>query len=249
MGCGWLGKPLAIKLLESGYEVKGTTTSISKLEELRQAGIDPYVIDLQETFIDGGVQAFLEDLEVLVVNIPPGLRANPQSDYAGRIQLLVNTINAYQNIKQLIYISSTSVFEDGKDIPSFKENDAPNASDRKDKKLIAAEKVIENAKANSTIIRPAGLIGGDRHPIKMLAGRKNVSSPEAPVNLTDRDFLMGLIFKVISGEIDVPVIHAVSEPHENRKSYYTRMAEVFELEAPEFSDEESVGKKIVSTIL
>ena len=59
MGCGWLGTPLAISLLENEIIVKGTTTQISKLDDLRNAGIDPYVVELTETFIDGGIEEFL----------------------------------------------------------------------------------------------------------------------------------------------------------------------------------------------
>mgnify|MGYP003615968040 CR=1 FL=1 len=36
LGCGWLGFPLAQKLIETGYEVKGSTTSESKLEALKK---------------------------------------------------------------------------------------------------------------------------------------------------------------------------------------------------------------------
>ncbi|KQC34459.1 sugar metabolism enzyme [Nonlabens sp. YIK11] len=249
MGCGWLGKPLAIRLLKQNFQVKGTTTRISKLEELRDAGIDPYVVDLGETYIDGGIEAFLEGLEVLVVNIPPGLRSNPQSDYAGRIRLLLRNIEAHSSLKKLIYVSTTSVFEDQAGIPIYDEAAKPNAQNSKGKKLIAAEKVIQKANATTTIIRPGGLIGDERHPIKMLAGRKNVSNPAAPVNMTDRDYLINVITSVIVGDLHAPIIHAISEPHESRESYYTKMADTFNVEAPTFEEGNSVGKKIVSTIV
>ena len=249
LGCGWLGKPLAVALLEQGLQVKGTTTHIAKLDQLRNAGIDPYLVDLKETYIDGDIEEFLTGLDVLILNIPPGLRSNPNSDFAGRIRLLVTNINRYKSIKQLIYISSTSVFKDTVEIPIYTETSKPNAEDQKGKKLIAAEEAIELAQAKTTIIRPGGLMGGDRHPVKYLAGKSGISNPEAPINLTDRDYLIDLIHGVISGKINAPVIHAINEPHEDRKSYYTRMAQVRELEPPTFSDEKSVGKKIVSSLL
>ena len=31
LGCGWLGKPLAISLLDDGYSLKGSTTKEEKL--------------------------------------------------------------------------------------------------------------------------------------------------------------------------------------------------------------------------
>lgn len=249
MGCGWLGKPLAETLLYQGYSVKGTTTHVSKLEELKVLGIDPYKVELKETSLHGQVDEFLEGLDVLVVNIPPGLRSNKQSDYPGRIELLLDAIAKHSAICHLIYVSSTSVFEEMEEIPVYNESSTPNATDSKGKKLIAAEKKIQKFADKSTMIRPGGLIGGDRHPIKMLAGRKGVNNPEAPINLTDRAYLIEVILKVISREITAPMIHAISEPHESRKTYYTKKAHEFDLEPPVFDGGKSLGKKIVSAIL
>jgi nucleoside-diphosphate-sugar epimerase len=246
MGCGWLGKPLAIALLESGYRVKGTTTQISKLEELRSAGIDPYIVELKETFIDGGIEQFLSGLDALVINIPPGLRSNPDSDYAGRIRLLVTNINAHKNVKQLIYVSSTAVFEETANIPTYDESTAANARDQKGVKLIAAEQVIQNAMERTTIIRPGGLIGEDRHPIKYLAGKKDIENPTAPVNLTDQSALIEAIILQLQITKELNTYHVISEPHQNRADYYTAKAVEHGLEPPEFSEGESVGKKIIS---
>ena len=55
LGCGWLGLPLAKKLIENGYEVKGSTTSESKLELLKNAGISPYQIKMEENEITGNM--------------------------------------------------------------------------------------------------------------------------------------------------------------------------------------------------
>ena len=247
IGCGWLGTPLALSFLEQGAVVKGTTTQIMKLQELRDAGIDPYMVELKETFIDGGIDEFLKDLDVLIINIPPGLRSRPQSDYPGRIALLLSTIKKHE-MKQIIYISSTSVFEDKEGFPTYTESDKANAKDAKGKKLIAAEDKITQFAAATTIIRPGGLIGSDRHPIQMLAGREGVANPNAPVNLTDRAYLIQLILKVVQGEIKAPIIHAISESHEGRQSYYERMAQKFNLEKPQFEEGGSVGKVIASEI-
>src|SRR5574343_621841 len=43
LGCGWLGLPLAKSLLSKGYEVKGSTTSESKLVILKNAVSSPSV--------------------------------------------------------------------------------------------------------------------------------------------------------------------------------------------------------------
>ena len=48
LGCGWLGKPLAISLINEGYAVKGSTTSEEKLELLEMNGIEPYIVDITD---------------------------------------------------------------------------------------------------------------------------------------------------------------------------------------------------------
>ena len=60
LGCGWLGLPLATSLLSKGYEVKGSTTSESKLDVLKNAGISTFQIQLEEHQIIGTIEDFLK---------------------------------------------------------------------------------------------------------------------------------------------------------------------------------------------
>ena len=74
LGCGWLGFPLAQKLIETGYEVKGSTTSENKIDILQSNKIEPFLIELTEDKITGAISEFLNDSEILIIDIPPGLR-------------------------------------------------------------------------------------------------------------------------------------------------------------------------------
>jgi nucleoside-diphosphate-sugar epimerase len=246
LGCGWLGYDLALKLKQQGCEVRGTSRSLEKLQQLSENGVHAFKIDLQEDKIYGDVQGFLKGLDVLLIDIPPGLRKNPESNFAFRTKLFMRFVQVYE-INKVLFISSTSVFEDREDIPTYDENSIPNATSNNGKKIIAAEQIVQEMAHQSTIIRPCGLIGDDRHPIKMLAGRKGIKNPDAPVNLVTRDHVNSLIRKVIAGELDAAVIHAVSEPHKSRQDYYQKAAIEFGLEVPVFdSESENLGKKIVS---
>ncbi|WP_438968833.1 NAD(P)H-binding protein [Nonlabens sp.] len=248
LGCGWLGYDLALKLKEQNYQVRGTSRNSEKLQNLQENEIKAFEIDITENKIYGDLQGFLEHLDALVIDIPPGLRKNPESDFAYRIRMLMRFVQVYE-IPHVIFISSTSVFEDRKDIPEYVENSLPNAISNNGKKIIAAEEGIRKMAQKSTIIRPCGLIGEDRHPIKMLAGKSGIKNPDAPVNLVTRDHVNSLITKVITGEIDAPVIHGISEPHEIRKVYYQKAAEEFGLKIPVFEKEgNNLGKKIISMI-
>ena len=65
LGCGWLGKPLAIELIKNGHAVKGSTTTNEKINELKENGIEPYLIDINEL---GDISDFLNS-SVLVIAI------------------------------------------------------------------------------------------------------------------------------------------------------------------------------------
>ena len=40
LGCGWLGKPLVIKLIEEGFTVKGSTTTTRKFDEFKNLSLE-----------------------------------------------------------------------------------------------------------------------------------------------------------------------------------------------------------------
>lgn len=46
LGCGWLGFPLAKSLLEKGFSINGSTTSVEKIAVLEKAGIHPFLVSL-----------------------------------------------------------------------------------------------------------------------------------------------------------------------------------------------------------
>lgn len=67
LGCGWLGFPLGKELLNQGYNVKGSTTTASKMLELQDAEINAFNIDLP----DGNISSDFFHSDCLIINIPP----------------------------------------------------------------------------------------------------------------------------------------------------------------------------------
>ena len=110
LGCGWLGFSLAQSLEKQGHKVKGSTTRLEKLSELRQAGIEP--LWLQLTPEPKGIGwDYLLDCDVLIVNIPPRLERAGIEFHPAQIRNLVNLIKD-SSVQQVIYVSSTSVYPD-----------------------------------------------------------------------------------------------------------------------------------------
>lgn len=263
LGCGWLGQPLAKTLLSKGYEVKGSTTSESKLEVLKNAGILPFQIQLEEHQIIGTIEDFLKETDVLLIDIPPGLRKaiSPtlEMTFVNKVKILIPFIEK-SGIQKVIFVSSTSVYGDDFPIVEITEDTKPNPDSESGKQLAITETLLQsNSHFKTTIIRFGGLLGDDRHPIKFLTGRTNVENPDAPVNMIQREDCIGIIEEILK-QVQHDnwewnqTFNAVAPQHPTRKAYYHKKAEIFNLPLPTFAeDSESKGKiissKKVETIL
>jgi len=254
LGCGWLGLPLAKSLLSKGFEIKGSTTSESKLEVLKNAGILPYQIQLEEYQIIGNIEDFLNETDVLVIDIPPGLRrvilSSEEMTFVNKVKTLIPFIEK-SGIQKVVFISSTSVYSDGFPIVEITEETKPNPDTESGKQLVIAETLLQsNPHFKTTVIRFGGLLGEDRHPIKFLAGKTNVENPVAPVNMIQREDCIGIIEEILKqvqydnwGEI----FNAVAPQHPSRKEYYHKKAQLLNLPLPIFAEHlESKGKIISS---
>ena len=255
LGCGWLGFPLAKKLIESGYEVKGSTTSESKLEVLQSHKIKPFLIALSENKIIGNLSEFLNDSEILIIDIPPGLRKIPETSvgksFVNKIKTLLPFIEN-STIEKVIFISSTSVYGDSVSIPIVTEESDLHPDTESGKQLVEVENLFRNNKNfETTIIRFGGLIGEDRNAIKMLAGKTNVANPEAPINLIHQVDCIGIICEILKpiqhDKVWNETFNAVASNHPTRKTYYTQKAITLNLPKPEFAENETSIGKIVSS--
>jgi nucleoside-diphosphate-sugar epimerase len=253
LGCGWLGLPLAKSLLDKGFLVKGSTTSIEKMTLLESNGIHAFQITLSENEIQGDLQSFLKNSEILIIDIPPKLRENSNENFVSKIQNLIPFIEN-SKIEKIIFISSTSVYADETSTTlSVTELTKPQPETESGKQLLKAENLLlRSTNFKTTVIRFGGLIGENRHPIHFLAGRKNIENPDAPINLIHQLDCIGIIEEILRqaqndklgfGEI----FNAVAPFHPTRKTYYSEKALELNLLLPEFDESKpSVGKIISS---
>ena len=252
LGCGWLGLPLAKKLIENGYEVKGSTTSESNLELLKNAGISPYQIKMEENEITGNMESFLENTDVLLVDVPPKLRGDFTENFVQKIKNLIPFVEN-SKVEKVLFVSSTSVYGDTFPIQELDEESALNPDTESGKQLVEVEKLLQsNENFQTTILRFGGLIGPERNPAKFLAGQENVANPNAPINFIHQEDCIGIICAMLRQvENDNwkwnDTFNAVTPNHPNRENYYTEKALEMNLKVPTFvKDSNSIGKKISS---
>ena len=250
LGCGWLGLPLAKKLVEEGHVVKGSTTSREKMTQLTSKGILPYLLKLHTEGIQGDITAFLSDADVLIIDIPPGLRGDPDANFIGKIGRLQDYIKK-SGVANVLFISSTSVYEDSLEIPVYTENDPANGISESAKQLRSAEELLRNSESfSASIVRFGGLFGPGRNPVNYLSGRKNIKDPKAPVNLIHLEDCIGIIIEIINKKAWGEIFNAASPEHPSKEEHYTSKARENNLPLPEFDQgHASKGKTIRSVNL
>jgi len=244
LGCGWFGQALADALLRKGTAVQGSTTSPDKLAVLQNAGVIPYLIDLAGE-ADPGVYASFFSCDVLVVSIPPRVLQQPAGSFLKQVEKLIGLLCRYE-AKQIIFISSTSVY--GDNCGSVDERDEPKPDHVSGEVLLAAERMFrEQTLFRTAIVRFGGLIGPGRDPGRFFAGKKDVPNGLAPVNLIHLRDCIGICQAVLQKQWYGYTLNACAPQHPSRKGFYTKASHDAGLELPEFVDE-SVAVKIVNSV-
>lgn len=250
IGCGWLGFPLAKSLVKKGHLVKGSTTTLEKISLLNSEGIDGFLVQLSSEGILGGIKNCLADCDILVLNIPPGLRKNPEANYVKQMQHLLPYVEV-SSVKHIVFISSTSVYDDDESMPLISETSPTSTRSNTAKQLLAVEALFQNnSRFKTTVLRFSGLFGEDRHPAKFLSGKTNLKHPDAPVNLIHQKDCISIIENIIEQNIWNTVFNATTPSHPSRKNYYTSVCKTQNLPLPSFNNTlKSKGKVIDSTKL
>ncbi|MGY5850715.1 NAD(P)H-binding protein [Salegentibacter sp. F14] len=250
LGTGWLGLPLAEALLEADHIVKGSVTRREKMEQLQQAGITPYHIKIFIEGVQGDLTSFLAHAKVLIIDIPPGLRSDPKADFVSKIGRIIDYVEK-SPVEKVIFVSSTSVYEDREDLPEYTEEDEANGTSEAARQLTSSEKMLlKNEHFQTTVVRFGGLLGPGRHPVKYLAGKTGINNPKAPVNLIRQEDCIEIILQIIKNDIWNITFNATYPKHPTKENYYTRAAKDQNLNPPKFDQNKvSKGKKISSVRL
>jgi nucleoside-diphosphate-sugar epimerase len=228
LGCGWLGKSLAISLLEKGFTVKGSTTSEGTLDILKLHAIEPYIVDINsfeefDTFLN---------TDILIIAIT-------SKDIDGFENLISQIENS--SIQKVIFISSTSVY--GRLNKVMTEEDAVlNIPLSEIEGLFRNNSLFE-----TTILRFAGLYGGKRHPSNWFKNGRKIPQPNGFVNMIHKEDCIEIIHSIIDQNCWNETFNACSNHHPSRREFYTLAKLGANFEAPVFEDNEVYQWKIISS--
>lgn len=234
-GMGWVGIPLALSLKKNGNNVFAATRDIDKVQEFNELGL----IGFQISFDPDSVKFHLtkeerDQIDYLIICIPP----SGFSNYAESIASIVTCFNSKTKI---IFTSSTGVYEE-----VF--GTVTEASDKiHDHPVHLAERKLEEIAANRlTILRLAGLIGDNRHPVKYFIQKNLIPNSNAPVNLVCQNDVIRSIELILEIQLFGKTYNIVNPSHPSKEEYYLSAAKELYNSKPN-TESGSGGKLVLGT--
>jgi len=245
LGCGWLGLPLARHLVRIGFSVKGSSTTPEKLDLLEKSNIAPFFLTAAPQLTGEDADLFFQS-KILFLNIPFRRNLENPRYYKQQIDSVISYVES-SPVEFVIFASSTSVYPSSlKDavegVPVVPDN--PRSTVLRD-----TEQALFGASGfQTTVVRFAGLYGGERQIGRMLAGRKGLAEAKAPVNLIHLEDCVGIVTQIIQKDIRGEIFNGCSDGHPAREDLYARATLHYGLESPQFVDQSQTRFKVVSNI-
>lgn len=237
IGCGWLGLPWAKKLVELGYQVNGTTTSVDKIASLEQLGIIGYLLKEENGKWDEHVLLQLIQSDRMYIFVPPGTRKSTPSFHDQLIAQLIQLIASNKLSPKIIYTSTTSVYPENTGICD--ENTVIEESNSGNKVVYRAERAIVQSTLDYTILRLGGLTGGNRLLAKYFSGKMDLSNGDVPINMAHLEDVLGVLEWLLA-QVDSRQVYNVCSPmHPTKKEFYTKLCMRFGMELPHYNEEVS----------
>jgi hypothetical protein len=239
IGCGWLGKALAIELGIQQCPVITTVQSQNKVIELAGEGIEaetlvlPCLVDnemLKET------KPLVFQQKSLVICIPPQLKQG-KSDYPEKL-IQIAKCAEQGDVEQIILVSTSSIYNGLSGEVS--EASALNFSAEKVAVLHQAEQAVKAFKGQTSILRLTGLVGPLRHPGRFLKSKRVLTNPDGLVNLIHQQDAVGLLIALLKQPEQQGTFNGVSQTHLTRQVFYHLAAQSINLPKAEFAESDPI---------
>ena len=226
IGCGWLGRIVGDSLVTKGHKVFGTYRSLKSKVEIENLGITPIEIK-DNSFSQNSINKYRHPDLVLI--FLPAKRNKEAVEYSNTIS---NLVDYFTGDTRVIFTSSIGIYPKKSGV--FNE-DYEFIDEEKQSSLYKAETLLK-AKFNSnlTILRLAGLIGPNRHPIKQLTGKSIQSSGDVYVHLVHSEDISRVVSTIIAKNSYGNTFNLVYPIKISKKDYYSFIASKYNLKLPSF---------------
>ncbi|MBI3133186.1 MAG: NAD(P)H-binding protein [Bacteroidetes bacterium] len=235
LGCGWLGFPLGKKLQHEGFSVMGSITNQAKINTLREYGIAPVLIHLDNPETKA-LEVFLTSA-VLIIAVPASRIHLPP------LESLLKQAAETGSVKQVILVSSTGIYRNTRSEISESDTAAVDTNSN----LFAVEQVVKSFdQLHPVILRMGGLVGYDRQPVNFAGSSKVRENPNGRINFIHRDDAVDILVQIIESGIQNETFNCCSDEHPTKKEFYSKLAGMAGIETPVFENVTEDSFKIIS---
>lgn len=242
-GCGWLGTQIGSSFLNSGWEVYASYRREDHRKQLSEFGFHPFglVFDFENNQLKDAKNVLFNELDLLVISIPPFRKE--ESQFYGEalksftLQLPVTT--------RVIFMSSIGIYPPKSGV--FNESYVFQGEEKENSLYHAEQQLISVLGSRLTILRLAGLIGPNRHPIKYLAGKNLKTDGGAPVSMIHSKDVVRVIHWIVENSIFGELFNVVYPQNLTKRNYYECMADRYELPRPLYGGIHEPDRMILSS--
>ncbi|MDA1353843.1 MAG: NAD(P)-binding domain-containing protein [bacterium] len=223
VGCGWLGIPLAKRLLNSGHTVFATTRNTNHQSEL---------IDLGAQVTATADDVVFESCDAVVILLP--FKRDIDSPWAYHEQVVSIVENAAKaEVNQLIWTGSTSIYPKSSGV--YEEDTVFEPENERARVLLAIERDIKHHfPQNGVALRVGGLVGQGRDSSRTLNSNVPIARPLDSIALVHQDDVVQLIVSLLNSSDKFQIYNVTSGETLIRKAYYCAAAKRLGLPAPYF---------------
>ncbi|MCC5829611.1 MAG: NAD-dependent epimerase/dehydratase family protein [Phycisphaeraceae bacterium] len=251
VGCGYLGRRLATRLLALGQPVWGTTRSPRRAEALAAVGIRPLFLSVTELITTASLHAAnkVDGLDVYYM-VPPGRPGGTPTPRDVVLDGLANVLATLHggSVRRAVMVSSTGVYPqtDGRRVDADTPIDLEQVTDPRVRLLLEGERLWQRAALPGSIVRLAGLYGPNRviGLQQVREGHPLAGDPTALLNLIRVEdavelliACMGMGDRIEDGDQAQRIELGVDDAPTPRQEYYHYLAELGGYPPPHLIDE------------
>jgi nucleoside-diphosphate-sugar epimerase len=209
VGCGYLGRRVARRLLDRGNRVLGTTRSPATAADLAHAGVEPLLLDVLDETAASTLPA--ADRAVLCVGHDRRAAADRRAVGVDGLRRVLDHLAA-RGLRRVVYTGSVSIY--GQAAGDWVDETSPTEPDGEPGRVqVEAEAALRSAFPPLIVLRVGGLYGRGRvlHRDAILRGQPLRGDPHRWLNLIHVEDAARAVVAALDATDPPPVVNACDD--------------------------------------
>lgn len=249
IGCGYVGKAVAIAGRNEGWRVKALTRNPDTAAQLRSEGIETIVADAADDSWHKELGTRPEFVLNSLSSGGGGLQGYQRS-YVDGMRSVVRWLAKIGGTERVVYTSSTSVYPQDGGV-TVDELAPTEGGDERAQLLVAAERVLMERQEISRrwfVLRLAGIYGPERHMLLDQVRAGEVAGTGAHhLNLVHRDDIVSAIMACFAtpSQLSSQVFNVADDSAATKREVTDWLAQTLGVSPPRFTGRPASGRRAV----